>query len=87
VEIMERPPIEISMAVNKLFVLASLQEDIMIETPQLLMKHEIKYRFNKIYAEVKKLNKLVNDVMCEEDIEGFDLITEEIKVLFKKLEE
>jgi hypothetical protein len=84
---MERPPIEISMAVNKLFVLASLQEDIMIETPQLLMKHEIKYRFNKIYAEVKKLNKLVNDVMCEEDIEGFDLITEEIKVLFKKLEE
>ena len=75
------------MAVNKLFVLASLQEDIMIETPQLLMKHEIKYRFNKIYAEVKKLNKLVNDVMCEEDIDGFDLITEEIKHLFKRLEE
>jgi hypothetical protein len=84
---MERPPIEISMAVNKLFVLASLQEDIMIETPQLLMKHEIKYRFNKIYAEVKKLNKLVNNVMCEEDIDGFDLITEEIKHLFKRLEE
>jgi hypothetical protein len=85
--IMEEHPIEISTAVNKIFILASLQEDIMMQTPQLLMKHEIKHRFNKIFTEIKKLNKLVNSNMSEEELEGFDLIAEEINSLFKKLEE
>jgi len=83
---MDRPPEEVSMAVNKLFILASLQEDVMMSTPLLTMKHEIKYKFNKIFNEVKKLNKLINNTMDEEGVEAFDLITNEINLIFKRLE-
>jgi hypothetical protein len=78
-------PVEVSMTINELFILASVMEDLMKEVPQLKMKHEIKFRFNRIFSEVKKLNGLVNITLGEEEIDGFDLITHEVKKLFEGL--
>jgi len=83
---MDIPDIEISTAVNKLFILANLQENIMLNTPKLTMRHEVKFRFNNLFREVKKLNKLLNKTLCEKDIESFDLIAEQLNDVFNKIE-
>jgi predicted ABC-type exoprotein transport system permease subunit len=75
-----------SIAVNKLFILASCQENIMIQMEEDLT-HEVKYRFNRIFTDVKKLNKLVNKHLHNDEMDGFDLITEKIDDFFKSLEE
>ena len=80
-----KPPQKISIAVNKLFILASYQENIMMQV-DIQLRHDVKRRFNRIHKDIKKLNALVNKHLHGEEMEGFDLITEKIDELFDSLE-
>jgi len=80
-----KPTKEQAIAVNKLFILASLQENIILSMPDQGLKHEIKQRFNRIHSEVTKLNAMVNSNLADEELEGFDLITDAIEQLFDSM--
>jgi hypothetical protein len=79
-------PKEIATAVNKLFLLASMQENIIMQMDRTGLRHDVKQRFNRMYTDIKKLNRLVNNTLSAEEIEGFDLITDGINQFFESLE-
>jgi hypothetical protein len=83
---MNKPDIEISKAVNKLFILASLQENIILKMTKQGLRHGIKQKFNRIHRDISQLNRLVNKTLGDEELEGFDAITEKIEGLFESLE-
>ena len=67
-----------SQSINKLFVLASVQENIILAMQDNEFKQMAKFKFNRAIKEIKSLNKFVNGVLDDNDINGFDEVTEKI---------
>lgn len=67
-----------AISVNQLFILASIQENIIMNMHEPRFKHLMKKRFNLVIKEIKVLNRFVNKTLVEEEMDGFDAITEEV---------
>jgi len=67
--------------INKLFILANLQENIIMQIKEPQYRHLAKQHFGKAIREIKLLNKFVNNHLTPEEVEGFDKLTEMIDEL------
>lgn len=73
-----------SQQINKLFILANLQENIIMQMDNSEFKQLAKQQFNKSIREIKRLNRFINDNLNDQEIEGIDNITDEVNNIFNK---
>jgi ABC-type Zn uptake system ZnuABC Zn-binding protein ZnuA len=71
-------------AINKLYILANMQENIILHMQDPEFKHLAKQNFNRVIKEVKKLNNFINTNLSDVEAEGIDTITEEVETIFNK---